>query len=83
MEDPQHVYIAHSKGNSMSKKNLSMLTPLHCSFKVQEKTIAETFKTRYNQNDLYVNDQEKRRMNRNRHKIRELVNPGTSQKKRK
>ena len=33
--------------------------------------------------NIVVRDQEKRKINRNRNKIQELVNPGTSQKKKK
>ena len=76
------------------KKNLPMLIALHCSSKAQKKellkhlkpdtikAICESTMNIINRN-IKVSDQEKRKINRNRDKIRELVNPKTSQKKRK
>ena len=77
-----------------SKKNLPVLIALHCSSKAQKKellvhlkldiikVICECTIDIINRN-IKVSDQEKRKVNRNRAKIRELVNPKTSQKKRK
>ena len=76
------------------KKNLPTLIALHCSSKAQKtellkhlkpdtiKAICECTINIINRN-IKVSDQEKRKINRNRDKIRELVNPKTSQKKRK
>ena len=76
------------------KKNLPMLISLHCSYKVQEKeflkhlkpdTIKAIFECVVNiiNKNVKVSDQEKRKINRNCDKIRELANPKTSSKKRK
>ena len=71
-----------------------MLIALHCSYKAQKeellkdlkpdaiKAIRECVINIINKNDK-VSDQEKRKINRNRDKIRELVNLRTSRKKRK
>ena len=71
-----------------------MLIALHCSYKAQReellkdlnpdtiKAIRECVINIINKNDK-VSDQEKRKINRNRDKIRELVNLRTSRKKRK
>ena len=76
------------------KKNLPTLIALHCSSKEQKtellkhlkpdtiKAICECTINIINRN-IKVSDQEKSKINRNRDKIRELVNPKTSQKKRK
>ena len=76
------------------KKNLYMSIVLHCSSKVQKKKLLKHLKPDtikaicectiniINKN-IKVSDQEKREINRNRDKIRELVNPKTPQKKRK
>ena len=76
------------------KKNLPMLIVLHCSSKAQKnellkhlepdsiKVICECTINIINRN-IKVSDQEKRKINRNRDKVRELVNPETPQKKRK
>ena len=75
------------------KKNLVMLIVLHCSSKGQKKELLKPLKPHtmkaiwecviniINKN-IEVSDKEKRKFNRNRDKIRELVNAGTSQKKR-
>ena len=75
------------------KKNLPMLIVLHC-FKAQKeellkhlkldtvKVICECTINIINRN-AKASDQENRKINRNRDKIRELVNLKTSQKKRK
>ena len=76
------------------KKNLPMLIVLHCSSKAQKeellkhlkpdttKVICECTINIINRN-IKVSDQEKKKINRNRDKIQELVNPKTSQKERK
>ena len=76
------------------KKNLPMLIVLHSSSKAEKKELLKHLKPDtikaicecsiniINRN-LKVSDQEERKINRNRDKIRELVNPKTSQKKRK
>ena len=76
------------------RKNLSMLITLHCSSKAQKKELLKHLKPDtikaicecainiINRN-IKVSDQEKKRNNRNHDKIQELVNPKTSQKKRK
>ena len=76
------------------KKNLPMLIVLHCSSKAQKKELLKHLKPgtikaicectiNIINTNIEVSDQEKRKINRNRDKIRELVNPKTSQKKRK
>ena len=74
------------------KKNVPMLIALHCSSKAHKKELLKHLKpdavkaicectiSIINRN-INVSDQEKRKINRNRDKIRELVNPKTSQKK--
>ena len=76
------------------KKNPPMLIALHCSYKAQKeellkylkpdaiKAIHECVINIINKNDK-VSDQEKRKIDRNHDKIRELVNLRTSRKKRK
>ena len=101
LEDPKRIYNAlkekknHLQGNygtvSMSKnikKNLPMLTALHCFSKAQKKEMLKRLKPDaikviyeciiniINKN-IKVSDQEKRKTNRNRDKTRELVNPRT------
>ena len=76
------------------RKNLPMLIALHCSSKAQKKellkhlrpdTIKVIYKCAINiiNRNIKVSDQEKKKINRNPDKIRELVNPKTSQKKKK
>ena len=76
------------------EKNLPALIALHCSSKAQKKELLLHLKpdiikvicectTNIINRNIKVSDQEKRKINRNRDKIRELVNPKTSQKKRK
>ena len=75
------------------KKNLPMLIALCCSSKAQKKELfkhlkSDTIKatcectTSIINSNIKVSDQEKRKINRNHDKIRELVNPKKSQKKR-
>ena len=73
------------------KKNLPMLMAIYCSSKGQKKELLKHLKPDtvkamcecviniINKN-IKVTDQEKRKINRNRDKIWELVNPRTSQK---
>ena len=74
--------------------NLTMLIALHCSSKSQKKELLKHLKPDtinpicecviniINKN-IKVNDQEKKKINRNHDKIRELLNSRTSQKKEK
>ena len=77
-----------------SKKNLPMLIELHCFSKAQEKQLLRHLKPDaikaicewvINIVSKYIkkSDHEKRKINRNHNKIRDLVNPTTSKKKRK
>ena len=89
----QGNYVTASMSKNI-KKNLSMLIALHCSSKAQNKELLEHLKPDkikvipecviniINKN-IKVSDQEKRKINSNRDKIRELVNQKTSQNKRK
>ena len=76
------------------KKNLSMLIALHCSSKAQRKELIKNLKPDTVKaicectidiidRNIKGSHQEKRKVNRYGDKIRELVNPKTSQKKRK
>ena len=76
------------------EKNVSVLIALHCSSTARKKELLkhlkpDTIKAIYEcvidiiNKNIRVSDQEKRKINRNHDKIRELVNLRTSQKKRK
>ena len=76
-----------------NKKNMSMLIALHCSSKAQKKELLKHLKPdtikaicecviNIIKKYIKVSDQEKRKINRNHDKIRELENRRTSHKKR-